>query len=460
MFMELRNTWQLTRMQYAYNRKTLWMMFAVPAAAGVMALLGTLSGILTQPVREGPALVTFIDMTAFFFIGMLAGQAINAVLYRSAHNRTALYPQTDLSRFLSTYIIQAAIISLFLISMLAMYLLQAGVITAVASARPYVYMAAGFDWAHTMRTFAALCLYVFLGNALIQLAAALFRLSWLWTSAAGIVLGVVALAGEGTSWLMRQIVIAVELFTKEPSFPAFLLKVCLAWLALSALTLLAVRFTRFHKSARHLSPKTIISIVAGVAVATVLLSGLMMRLSPGTVISPFGTGSSNYMSHPGDIVVFLDVSHLPVGTPLKLEGENVWLPIVGEREWEYKFNNQSRPAMSDFNLNYNSLSGEILTVPQSGRLILRYTLTTMVRDGYVISDYVNQRVEAYVDGDTVHINFLFDKGVRVVDLPFLRFIRQFGPPSGYDPEHRNSFSTWPGQVSILPPTLHVVPTQP
>jgi hypothetical protein len=128
------------------------------------------------------------------------------------------------------------------------------------------------------------------------------------------------------------------------------------------------------------------------------------------------------------------VSHLPAGTPLRLTGQNVWIEGTQGRglDWDYVMYmvDPRRP-----------------TVPESGKLTVTYQLSRSYASGIRISDFINQSFTAAVDGDTIHLDFSFDKGVRFVYMPYFDLFKQFRSTTHRDPMFPGQ-GQWPGHFVI------------
>ena len=172
---ELKNTAQLIRLKLSVMTSGAAAKSAIIIAA-VFVLLSLISNI-SRLIRENDIVTgyKFHDFSSWLIIGLWAVIALTNSYYRQINRGFDVYPQTAVSRFLSTqalcyiWIIFAAVLSMFL------YLIQYGMVVAIAAFRGNIYMIEKFDAGFVLTGFAAMIVFLFAFASSLALITALVR---------------------------------------------------------------------------------------------------------------------------------------------------------------------------------------------------------------------------------------------------------------------------------------------
>jgi len=383
----------------------------------VMALIlvGTLAGTVIGIIRsDAVSYYNIGDYSTWFLVGMLAGYIIQIAMYRNTNNKLSVYPQTNNSRFISSLLFNIAWVLTLALSVVAIYLIKYGVLSLFSVFIDNIHFALNFDIGFVVAGFFVYAAYSLLFVAVAELIGVILRK---WTYYAMVVFT------AATSLLVINIMAVIEhtpsalaFLIHEPSLTLFFIKAVGLWLVITAVSLVINFFTVYHKSRNHTVKRSavIVCIILASAIMIVvpLLWSSMTEDDLNITVSEVSSWPvADFFSEAEEIRI--DISHLPSGSNLYIEGENINIVATGLAT---VFTAREFTA---------SVSGTgSLEMIEGDTLIIRFLPPFFNVNGIELFSYANPRVTAYLEGNTLYIEYSVDN-VQVVIMPIWGIVRQF-----------------------------------
>jgi len=413
---EYANIMNLVKVRIISNRKGILWFCGVAAFMFLFSLAGTVSGIINS---EGIQFFNVTDFSNTFFFGLIIAFIICMFLYKQTNDNLSMFPQTNNSRFISSQIMNYAIVFFVGLVSLVIYLLYYGVIKLLSAFKENVYLALSFDMGFIIGGFFVFIAYSFLVVALIELAGAILRK---WTYYAGAVFMVlVILATTNIGTVAEYAPKTLAFLIREPSVGLFLAKAAALWLAIVAISLVINRFTVYYKTQNTIKKKNVF--IVGIVISTVLLLGVSLL-----AYSDSSQSVSNGIEYTDDaqsIEMFvhdffaeaseirIDVSHLPKGSNIKLEGENIDIIAEGTT---VVMRNRTQPTYVSGTDALNDLQGNTIVV--------KFRPPFYHVNGIELYGYAFPHMTAYLENDTLHLDYSIEEA-HVVVLRIWGIARQF-----------------------------------
>lgn len=374
---------------------------------------------------------TVADMSITLFAGLVIGLIINMFLYRHTNDKQSVFPQSNTSRFAATQIVNYAVVIVVALMLLVIYSVNYGVILWLAQSYNSIRLALNFDIGFMLAGCLTFLLYAFLVAAVIELIGVILRK---WTYIAAVIF--IAFIVLGIVYMQPVFEYIPEIFaflTREPSLGLFTLKALGLWFGILALSFVINKFTIYHKSGDfNIKNRTV---VIAIAIAVLLAIGI-----PTLVFGVFRTDSTA-VSYPvavpeegsfddeyfellfaGMPEIRIDVSHLPRGSSVYLQTENIILPkIWNEDEFNVYFSSRTAGMMRFTAVIYDM---SVLEDIQGDTIVIRSTRPVYIANGIDLADFANLRITASLEGYILNIAFEFTP-VQVVIMPMWGIARQF-----------------------------------
>ena len=395
----------------------------------IIAILffGSLSISVFGILQDGPAVRhhAVTDFSGSFIFGIVIGFIIMLFMYRSHYAKWSVFPQTNNSRFVAALIANHIVVIGVALCALVMYLLSYFVLLLLSYARDGVYFALEFNVGFLVALFFAFLAYCVLICSIIELIGTIFRK---WTIYAAVAfVAVFALMVANFTAVVEFAPRILSFLTREPSLAMFFLKAAGLWVVLTAASFVINHFTVYHKSRSRTMSKSVVIVCVAIALVVLIVvpvilfnvvsSGENILVSE-TSLEPSEPPYASVTESVEDLYtesvrVRVDVSHLPKGSSLKIDGVNINVVASG--------------IATVFTASEYSayISGtDALENLQADTLVLRFLKPWYNVNGIDIFKYADPRLDAYMDGDTLVINYSFDNA-NVVILPIWGIIRQF-----------------------------------
>jgi hypothetical protein len=440
---ELYNIKNLFMVRLRTQMKNFIWLFIIAAVLIMGNLVPTVYGILAN--NSGFERFMAADLSVSFLLGMTVGFIITMFIYRQTNAKLSVFPQTNNSRFISSLIINYVTAAFASLTVLLMYLVSLGVIKLLSVSKDNVHFALTIDGGFIAAGFFVYLAYVFLVIAVIELAGTVLR-KWHYYAAITFI-ALLSLIIINFIRVIEYAPKALAFIIGEPSLPLFFVKAAGVWLVITAASLIINRFTVYSKTLNKTVTKK--AVIIGAALAVVLL-----LVVPAFIL--FNTTSESGFSMSETIIetvpdpvnpanaaaldeIRIDISHLPKGSGLTVSGENLAFMSESGSVSDYNYNNDAvvRGAYA-----LNDLRGDTL--------VIQFSPAAYRVNGVEMLQYTNQRVTAYVDGDTLFMDYIRDSA-SVVFLPVWGIARQFDcfKDKGVLPAHSFGVSSgWWGSTNI------------
>jgi hypothetical protein len=390
------------------------------------------------------------DLSSSFFIWLTIGFIITMFIYRQTNAKLSVFPQTNNSRFISSLMINYINAALASLMVLFIYLASLGAIKLLSLFRDNIRFALHIDAGFIAAGFFVYLAYVFLIAAVIELAGTILR-KWNYYAAITFI-ALLSLIIINFSRVMEYAPKVLAFLIGEPSLPLFFVKAAGLWLVITAASLIINRFTVYGKSQNKTATKGVVIICVAVAAVILLVvpsliffsSSSESSFSVSETVSETVSNAIPIPVNPSNAAAFdeirIDISHLPEGSGINISGAN--LAIMSESG-----------TVSNYNYNTDAVvhGADVLNDLQGGTLVIQFRPVAYIVNGIEILQYTNQRVTAYVDGDTLFMDYIRDSA-SVVFLPVWGIARQFDGfrDKGVLPAHSFGVSSgWWGSTNIF-----------
>ena len=397
--------------------------FWFPCIAAVM-LCATLAVTVVSIIHSGGKGISFYqvqDYSTSFFFGMIIAYMVMMFLYRNINDKFSVFPQTNTARFITSALINYIIAVFVGLTTLVMYLLYNAAIKILSFFYDSVYLALNFDIGFIVGGFITFLLYSFIVVAVIDLVGVILRKWKIFAAVAFISLIVAAVVN-----IMMFIEYAPKVLAflvKEPSFGLFVIKALLIWVAIVAVSLVINRFTVYHKKqSRH---NKMLDVVICVIIAAVITIGIPFVLFSNdgmaiTSVESETVAESVDVSESVDIYFYtadevrIDISHLPRGSDINLEITEGISIAAGGNAFIYGQNDFTAYLSGTYALN------DI----QGNTLLLQFRPPFYHRNDFEIVDFPNLHISAYLEGDTLYIEYSIGDAHTVI-IPIWSMAGQF-----------------------------------
>ena len=385
--------------------------------AGIMfcgSLAMTVAGII-QSGGEGVNFYPVTDYSTSFFFGMIIAYTAMMFLYRNTNNKLSVFPQTNTARFITSVAINWIVAVFVGLTTLVMYLLYNAAIKILSLFYGSVHFALNFDVGFIVSGFITFLLYSFIVAAVIDLIGVILRK---WTVYAAVVfIALIALAVVNIMTVVRYAPQALAFLVKEPSFGLFVIKALALWLAVTAVSLVTNRFTVYHK--KQGSPNKRLVVVFCVIIAVVIMIGMPLILF---INAESGVNyvenetvteiADDYFMTADEIRI--DISHLQRGSNINLVVND---NIIETGKGGTLFYGQGNAAAY--------LSGtDALDNIGGNTIVLQFRPPFRYVNGFELVSFANPRIAAYLEGDTLHVEYSIDDA-QIVIIPIWSIAGQF-----------------------------------
>ena len=405
------------------TRNFIW--FYIVAA---VLLLGALAAFIIGVTQNSESVKHYnvTDWSATLFIGAIIGFIIIMLTYRSINAKLSVFPQTNNSRFVSTLLFDYIFALTVSLTALVMYLLYCCVVKIFSVFTGNLYFALRIDIGFIIAGFFVQLAYSFLVVAFIELVGTLLRKFTYY--AAVVFTAACALAIGNLMAVIEYAPKVLAFLVKESSLVLFFLKAAGLWVVITAASLVINHFTVYHKSRSQTINKRVVAVCVGIAVAIVFLVPLGLILNATNEISySMSEAVHEQMDdfYKSTDVIRIDVSHLPNGSRIDVKGENIDVTSMGVAT-----------VYSSNDLLARISGVEALEDLQGDTLVIWFFPPFYNINGVELMRFANPRVEAYMDGSSLVIDYSIDDA-QVVLVPIWSLARQFDRFKDKDlfPEH-------------------------
>jgi hypothetical protein len=440
---ELKNAWKLSRVKYGNNK--MWINYV--CLMGFFFLSNLISVIVTIFSEKDSIdynLITDVSLwsLAGFFIGFII---VNAT-YRTTNQYYAVYPQTNNSRFLSYVLRLHFLIAAVPLSLLAIYLLQYGILLIITADMSNIHFIYTFDVLFLIAGFAVMMIYCAVLTGIVTLIAVILRKFKIYAAVFFSVILVLAILNPVKAFDGFKAVFGFLIF--EGGVWLFILKGVIFWAALLFVSFIINKYTVYYKTNNSILERK--GITAAVFVC-ILIAGIALSITI-TRLSMPQTGGS-YEVHENNTYdnwhefptaqfkeIRVDISHLTKGSEIEIKtGGDVTLVANEDKITGYgNYGNAQFIYYEDgSSLEYPRehmtimINDELKNI-QGDTLIIGYTLPFKVVLVKEIGHLTNPELNARLEGNTLYIDYSYEKNVKAVFVPIWTFMWQFDYFKGRD----------------------------
>jgi len=352
------------------------------------------------------------DMSEFILFGVIIGIIVSVIIYRTANVKLSVFPQTNNSRLISSLMINYFTVALLASLILAMYLINLGIFKLLSAFSFDIFFALNINFRFIIAGFFVYITYSFLLVAIIELIGAVLR-KWTYYAAA-ILTTLFILLVVNFVRVIEYLPRVLSFLIGEPSLLLFFLKAAGLWLGITAVTLVINRYTVFYKSHNQILKKGIvITCIIVAAVIIVFLPGVLFEVSYSSSESYWGDSFFADENISASFEEFtIDVSHLPAGSRINVEGININVMEPGQWVWS---SGDYSAIVSGADSLYNI---------QGDTILIEYRPAWLLINGVEVLKYTNQQLSANLEGSTLYLNYTRDN-VHVMLMPIWNLARQF-----------------------------------
>jgi len=374
----------------------------------------------------------FLDYSPWFMAGLAVVIAVTNSYYRQINRNFEVYPQTGVSRFLSTQALSYIWIILAAVLCVVLYAIQYGAVAGIASFLKNIHLINKFEAEFVLVGFAVMIVYLSVIAGFASLIAALIRKFGVPT-----VIFIAAIIGFtlGRDDIAESVVGSL---TFEPSLILFFIKGVATCLVLFVITFFVDKRTVYVGESAMISEGFASGLTAAFIIFVLLVNVQWneYQYEHGkkyvyNVVRPKSSAEielwewTNAESH-GEIV--LDASALPKGSKINIsDGVKIVDPqqYLKNKNFYYFGDHFTSPHIL---LKYDPRELSDFT---GEKLVISYKLKHLVINWRDLRSPADQKVSARLEGTTLYIDYtydkdyIYDKNVKTAFIPVWWFMRQF-----------------------------------
>jgi len=461
---ELINAARLARMRFRSDKRG---MIIIAGLAVVIFLAKLIPAIIMILRHNEPVEVHhFFDLSTGFLICAAIVIMLSWWIYHNENNNIIAFPQTNTSRFLAFQIQIYATLIGFAFALMVIYLIQYGVIAALAVGRDNVHIFYDFNILLVLSGFVVLAIYTAIIVAAITLVDALRRKFRLYAAIFFTIQLILFIfyvdSHDFVAFVLGFLVL-------ESSLWLFALKGITIWAALFIVAFIINKHTVYYKVHSRESVLGLIATGVVAAVLVIALGGLPLHFisnQPEEAREPV----IDFDAMPdtvwllNELQLEFDISNIPDGSGIDLQvsGDVVVIPaelaeqptrwMTGGRYTVISFGDgtvKNIPGGHLILLNEDSLLQHFREF-RGDTLFIAYNYPRLMVDGVELWQRANPHFDIRFEGSTLYIGYTFEKDIDVIVFRTWSFMRQFDVF-----RNQNLFSEQTTGVQGLPVNLNL-----
>ena len=375
-----------------------------------------------------------LDYSLVFMIGLWAVITFKNSRYRQINKDTDVYPQTGVSRFLSTHAIFFIWIVFAALLYTLLYLVEYGMIAALAAFRGNIRLIYKFDIGFVLAGFVVMIIYTSVIASAAALIAALIRKFRFY--AVGFFVLVFGLMYADKQPLINFCGPVIKFLIIEDGLINFIIKGAGLCLALLMLTFIVDKYTAYYRDAARII-KISFTVITPACVLAMLYIGYYY-------INPYYF--QNFNDPDSDRILYFNKRDVPrdkLSDTEQLNMRNDWKDYRGHGEITLDASavpkgskiivndiNQPKACLDKsycngrFKLTYDE---DELSDFDGDKLLISYIFPDAYYDmqQHRLTPFANMRVSASLEDTTLHIDYAYDKNIKAVLLSVWPFMQQF-----------------------------------
>jgi len=435
---ELNNTGRLYRIFLRNDKGILWftiiMGFSllVNIIINIFWMFGKTDGISAHINFESSSLWMFCISVAFIILNCL---------YRYNNQRTSVYPQTNNSRFMYFQMITFTFALLVPLTLLVTYLIQYGIVAAIAAFNENIHIIYDFDILFVLSGFVVMTIYTAILAGAINLAFAVQRRFKIATIAFFATLFILVIRYFTSMDDIFSMLFGFLIY--ESSLWKFILIGLGLWVVLVLMSFIVNKYTVYYKMTKiNLKNdfwKTVVTAGFGavLAIAVVLVTAIMFTRSDIGRKYPTLDDPIFYDHHTmtgwQPVTKKFDISHIPDGSNIDVvvSGDAIILPnshlilasYGSDKSTTYSYSDGTERVIASETMTIftddelKNINGDILTVV--------YVLPHRIINSVDIGKLLNVEFDVKLEGSTIFVHYTFEKNIKAMFLPIWSFMGQF-----------------------------------
>jgi len=422
---ELKNAMQLTKIRLDNTKRNrVWFLLII-----LTVILGNLIPSLISIFKQtnGVAEYRLQDYSITFGVGILIAITIMACSYKTTNQFYSVYPQTNNSRFLSSqalwyiWILCVAVVSLLI------YVIQYSVLAVIAAYQANIILVYNFDLGFVISGFFVLIVYLAIITAIITLIAVLIRKFRIYAILSFVLFAAFVITNVPKMIELFKVIFGFLIFESNPAL--FILKGIILWVVLFGVALFINKHTVYYESGIKIS-KTIIAVITVIGIITIGVTPFLF----------YNTTTSQSVSEREDKTselyrwyeIVIDASAIPNGSTINVVAPNIKIMNTTNEFITYDGENMDMYLEFDKDI-FSNFNGE--------KIIISYCLPTLMIDYYELSKLANPKLATHLEGNTLYLDYSYDKNIKAVFIPVWSFMWQFDGFKG-----RNIFKEFNGSA--------------
>ncbi|MDR2590782.1 MAG: hypothetical protein LBC71_07345 [Oscillospiraceae bacterium] len=426
---ELKNAKNLANIRIRDNRRiTIWLLLVFLLLLG-SNLSNSLAIIFNN--SESHTIVRAYNMSdnsTLIMFGLFLGIILMNCMYRYDNAKYVVFPQTNNSRFLAFNLNVAFFAVITPLMLLLIYLIQYGVISLITTFRDNVFLVYEFNILFMLTGTVVMIVNASILAALINFIATILRRFGFY---AGIFLMAILVFTITNYSLLSNILTKILFFyTQESSVWLFFLKGIATITILFFAALVINKYTLYYKTVEKIKT-TLMVIICIILVLAIFTAAMLMDNATqqsgndADVSKSIAIGNYNVASEAELSLSWLqrkeieiDISHLEQGSSLSVV-----------------FTDNS-DIMQNISFDYQQV-----TNIQGNTVVIDYMLPFYVVNGINVNQFAEQKLTAWLDENTLHIEHNYTPDLRAILTPMFGFMRQFDYFSGRNLVSESFFSS-------------------
>lgn len=398
---ELKNTIALSKIKLKVNKKRM-IGFLFTAAALILA--NFIPSLITM-FKVTDAVMPFVlqDFSIVFSIAAIFVIIILTSLYRQTNEYYSVFPQTNNSRFISSQIYFYIIFVCMTVVLLLIYLLQFGIFKVLSIFNTNIILAYKFNLGFIISGFFVLLTYGFIIISFVSLIGTLVRKFRIYTTIIAVIF--VGILFANIKSIIQILPAKLAFLIGESNIFLFIAKGLIIWIVSVLVSILINKYTVYYKSSIKFSKQ----ITAGICVAGVIIAVISSFVLPQQKITVRNTVTSIKSSEGLNDVrkIILDAASVLKGSKIDVVSNIANIDVnIMNLQYDVSVRN-----------GFENFKGE--------KIIITYKYPIDKLNGYDLISYTYPKFTAVLDGNTLNVNFTYEKNVKVIFIPTWSFMWQF-----------------------------------
>lgn len=400
---ELKYTKKLTMARLRSNKKGIVIFFVITAFLMLSSLIPSLIAIFKH--SNIPTMEKFQDYSITYFIGMAIGFVVMTIQYREQNDALSLFPQTNTSRFLSAQLKGYLCLFGVTITVFLVYILQYITLKMASSLHDNVIFVLDIDFGFLLVGLLTMLLYAMQLFTFLTMIGVIVRKFGIYSVL--VLMAILITLIINLTWTVHYIPKFISNMLFDSKITVFFIKNVLLFFTMNVFSVILNYYTIYYKTIRI--SRTLVATITLIGfIAAIVFSGTVgiVALNTSQISSPSEESATNHEVIPRMNKIEIDVSGLKKDSIIHI--------VTNDNIKDSSHSNYSMSINSESTL---TITGNTLTI--------YYNYPLDAYNGINIMDFTNPSFTAKLDGNTLYLNFEYNKNVKLVLLPIWSMARNF-----------------------------------